>query len=71
MEAGMSDERLVELESRLAYQEDTLQVLNGVVTRQQKQIEQLEAACRTLLERLSKTSEVHRGTADEEVPPHY
>lgn len=65
-------QRIEELETRLAYQEELLQVLNDVVTRQQKQIEQLEASCRQLAERLrAPEGGVFRGTPADEVPPHY
>ncbi len=68
----MDESRLIELETKLAYLEETLQVLNQVVARQQKQIDQLEARCRELLERARNSSEtVFRGTAADEVPPHY
>lgn len=68
----MDEARLIELETKLAYLEDTLQVLNQVVARQQRQIDQLEATCRELLERARNASEtVFRGTPADEVPPHY
>ena len=65
------EERLIEIETRLAYQEATLQVLNDVVARQQKQIEQLDALCRQLLERYAQTNGAARGPAVDEIPPHY
>lgn len=65
------EERLVELETRLAYQEATLQVLNEVVTRQQKQIDQLDSLCRQLLDRVAAAGGAARGTAVDEIPPHY
>ena len=65
------EERLVELETRLAYQEATLQVLNEVVTRQQKQIDQLDSLCRQLLERVGPAGGAVRGTSIDEIPPHY
>lgn len=65
------EERLVELETRLAYQEATLQVLNEVVTRQQKQIDQLDSLCRQLLDRVAAACGAARGTAVDEIPPHY
>ena len=65
------EERLVELETRLAYQEATLQVLNEVVTRQQKQIEQLDVLCRQLLDRVVHADGAARGSAADEIPPHY
>ena len=68
----MDEARLIELETKLAYLEETLQVLNQVVARQQKQIDTLEALCRELAERARSSSEgVFRGTAADEVPPHY
>jgi SlyX protein len=65
------EERLVELETRLAYQEATLQVLNEVITRQQKQIDQLDSLCRQLLERVGSASGAARGSNVDEIPPHY
>jgi SlyX protein len=71
--AVMNESRLIELETKLAYLEETLQVLNQVVARQQKQIDLLEAQCRELRERARNASEegVFRGTPADEVPPHY
>ena len=37
----MNDDRLVEVETKLAYQEDTIQQLNEVICRQQDQIDAL------------------------------
>ena len=65
----MLETRLTEVETKLAYQEHTVQVLDEVVTRQQKQIEQLQLLCRQLLERVQSTAEpggtntVRRGSA--------
>lgn len=69
----MSEARLIELETRLAYQDETLRVLNEVVVRQQLQIDRLEATCRQLLERLKRLpqAEGRANSAAEEVPPHY
>ena len=68
----MDEQRLIELETRLAYQEHTLQVLSEEVARQQKLIEQLQALCRELAERARNSGDgVFRGTPADEVPPHY
>lgn len=68
----MDENRLIDLETRIAFQEETLRVLNEVVTRQQRQIELLENTCRQLAERVSRMGiDVFRGTAADEVPPHY
>ena len=48
----MSEERITEIETKLAYQEDTIQALNNVVCKQQDQLDQLQLACETLIERL-------------------
>lgn len=67
------ERRLIELETRFAYQEETLRMLNEVVTAQQTQIERLSAVCRQLVER-ARAGEAGggiKGTAAEEVPPHY
>jgi SlyX protein len=66
----MVQDRIVELETRIAYQEHTLETLGDEVARQQKRIEQLEAAVRQLVERSAQT-ETFRGTAADERPPHY
>ena len=44
----MSEERLTELEIKLAYQEDLLQTLNTIVSEQQQKIEQLDASSKLL-----------------------
>ena len=48
----MSEERLVEIESKLAHQEHLLFELNEVITKQQENIMQLEELCDSLVERL-------------------
>lgn len=68
----MSDDRLIELEIKAAYQEDLLQELNRIVSQQQSQIGRLEATCRLLNERINSLS-LESGTSEniDEVPPHY
>lgn len=68
----MNENRLIEIESKLAYQEDTLQQLNTVISDQQKQIDQLERLCKMMVERLKELSEAqkHDGHSIER-PPHY
>ncbi|MDO9423601.1 MAG: SlyX family protein [Methylobacter sp.] len=68
----MSDDRIIELEIKAAYQEDLLQELNNIVAQQQQQIDRLEATCGMLNERIkSLSSESGGGESVEEVPPHY
>jgi len=66
------EERLIELEMKFAYQEDSLQTLSAEVLRQSREIERLELRCKQLNDRLSDAGEgIYRGTAREEIPPHY
>ena len=68
----MSEERLIELESRLAHQDQTIFELNDVVTDQQSRIMQLERLCQSLAERLASLAESSQaGSSDDERPPHY
>ncbi|MGQ0530261.1 MAG: SlyX family protein [Panacagrimonas sp.] len=68
----MNEPRLDELESRFAYADEALRVLSDTVARQQKQIDYLELLCRQLLERAkAQGNEVFKGTAADEIPPHY
>ncbi len=67
------ENRLIELESRLAFQDDLIENLNEAVIRQQQQIERLELISKTLAERLRGLSD-SAGADDgpgHEVPPHY
>ncbi|MCF6224832.1 MAG: SlyX family protein [Xanthomonadales bacterium] len=67
------EHRLIELESRLAFQDDLIENLNEAVIRQQQQIERLELISKTLAERLRGLSD-SAGADDgqgHEVPPHY
>lgn len=63
---------IVELETRLAFQEHTLQSLNDVVTRQQQQIEALVREVNALKDRLRAAAPSPVGPLeDEKPPPHY
>ena len=64
--------QIVELETRLAFQEHTLQALNDVVTRQQQQIDALVREVQTLKDRLRAAAPSPVGPLeDEKPPPHY
>lgn len=70
--AGMNEERFIDLETRLSYQDETLRSLSDTVARQQKQLDQQENLCRQLLERLKSQPEpAFRSNPADEVPPHY
>jgi SlyX protein len=66
------DDRIISIETKLAYQEDTIQALNDVVCQQDKRIEQLESTCRILIDQLSASDDPSASdNPQDEVPPHY
>ncbi len=69
----MTELRFIELETRIAYQDDTLRVLNEVVTRQQEQIDRLLAVTRQLQERVKSLpqDDGQKGSLADDIPPHY
>lgn len=66
------NERLTDLESRLAFQEHTLEELNQVVIEQQRQLAVLAERLRNLEERVRAIQPSQIATeAEETPPPHY
>ncbi|WP_293368036.1 SlyX family protein [Nevskia sp.] len=64
--------RVDELESRLAWADDTLATLGAEIARQQRVIDALEVKLRALTDRIATADEpVFRGTARDEIPPHW
>lgn len=68
----MSEDRLVDIEVKLAHQDQLLFDLNDVVTRQQAKIMRLEELCNSLVVRVRSIGEdlPDEGEQDER-PPHY
>jgi SlyX protein len=67
-------ERLTEIEIKLARQEDLLDVLNQTVYRQQEKLDKLEALCAALARRLrdmSDAGDAGDAAPGDEKPPHY
>ena len=67
-------ERLEDLESRLAFQDDLLEQLNDVVARQDKRMVDLQSRIMKLEQRIQDLAESASATGGEgghEVPPHY
>ena len=68
------DDELIELQTRLAFQEDTINQLNQVVTQQDADIIQLQQQLRLLAKRVDELS-YQAGAAGQEIvserPPHY
>ncbi len=72
----MSDfqDQLIELQTRVAYQEDTLLQLNDVIARQDAELIQLRQQLRLIAQRLDELSRnPAQGDTDlaDERPPHY
>lgn len=65
------EERIADLESRLAFQDDTLQALNDEVVRQQRDIERLQLLVSALSQRQDELQTQIGSEGDEEAPPHY
>ncbi|HOB93753.1 MAG TPA: SlyX family protein [Aquabacterium sp.] len=66
------DQRLTDLEIKVSFQEDTLDQLNAVVVRQQRQIDALLRELADLRDRVpdADTPRTFRSLRDE-LPPHY
>lgn len=71
---GMQD-RLIELESKFSFQEDSLQELNEVLIKQQRQLDEMRQLVESLRERIA---DLEAGGGDggapapgSERPPHY
>ncbi|MEJ2179271.1 MAG: SlyX family protein [Gammaproteobacteria bacterium] len=66
------EERINELESRLAFQDDTIQKLNDVIVEQQQQIDQLSIQMSELKEQIQSLVPVLVADEAQEIPPpHY
>ena len=68
----MSEERFIDLETRLSHQDQLLLELNDVVTAQQAKLMQLEDLCRALIDRVKAAGDgATDGDPADEIPPHY
>lgn len=68
----MIEDRLVNIETKIAFQEDMIDELNKVVYQQQQKLNQLEALCKSLARQIQSQDEAgNAGNLDNEPPPHY
>jgi SlyX protein len=68
----MIEERLVDIETKIAFQEDLIEELNKVVYQQQQKLNQLEAICTSLARHLQSLAEAGgESKSVNERPPHY
>ena len=65
----MEEQRLINIETKLAYQEKFIKELNDIICDQQKEIDRLGLICRNLIE---QNKELAKSNAPaNEKPPHY
>ena len=65
-----AEDRLVVIETKIAFTEDLVHSLNDTVIAQQQRLEELEQRYQNLLDRMSALSPPTQDTIDEP-PPHY
>lgn len=65
------DQRLIDLETRIAFQEDSIQALSDEIYRQQKELDRLQQLCSIMLQRLQDVSAGGPTGPVDEKPPHY
>ncbi|MCH7418511.1 SlyX family protein [Pseudomonas mosselii] len=63
--------RMVELETRQAFQDDSLQALNDVIVEQSRVIERLQLQMAELIKRYEEMAGQQGGGEEEAPPPHY
>ncbi len=64
------EQRITDLEARLAFQDDTIQTLSDVLFAQQRAVERLQAQL-GMLARRQEEMQGRIGGEDEAPPPHY
>ncbi len=68
----MTEQRIVEIETKLAFQEETIKELSSVIYEQQKEIAALRGVCDQLRSMMQSFSDGENGPDPrEERPPHY
>ena len=66
------ENRIIDLESKLAFQDETINDLNEVITDQQQQLDQLREEIRLLNLRISSVAENSSVSEEKDPPPpHY
>ena len=75
MTAKLSDleKRLVELESRIVFQDDLIESLNEVIARHDREISTMTGQLKALFSRMSDLADTAApgASAEDEIPPHY
>ncbi|HEX7971302.1 MAG TPA: SlyX family protein [Thiobacillus sp.] len=67
----MMEDRLTELEAKLAFAEDLIETLNQAVIRQQGQLDSMQQQIRLLHQRMQDMQPDEARSPRDEIPPHY
>ncbi|MBL7544560.1 MAG: SlyX family protein [Bdellovibrionaceae bacterium] len=67
----MTEQRLIEMETKFLYQEDTIEQLNQVICKQQEQIQNLQKSFDLIAKNLKFLLENSEEIRGHEKPPHY
>ncbi|MDG1864591.1 MAG: SlyX family protein [Woeseiaceae bacterium] len=69
---NMQDDRLIDIETKLSYQESLLDQLNSIIIKQQAELDVLKRSLKNLQERISLLNEASSENNNiNELPPHY
>ncbi len=63
--------RIVELETQVAFQEDTIEQLSKVISKQQRQLDRLQQEIILIKKRIEEQQPSVTAVTTEERPPHY
>ena len=67
----MDEQRLIEIETRIAWQDDALRQLSDALANQQRDIERLQRLCQAMQAQLAAVGDGARALPADEPPPHY
>ncbi|MFJ4144326.1 SlyX family protein [Pseudomonas sp. NPDC089734] len=65
------EERVMELESRLAFQDDTIQALNDVLVTHRRELDRMQLQVAAMLKRQEELGNQFEMFAEDVPPPHY
>lgn len=69
---NMQDDRLIDIETKLSYQESLLDQLNSIIIKQQAELDVLKRSLKNLQERIALLNEASSENNNiNELPPHY
>ncbi|MBE1286317.1 SlyX family protein [Alteromonas sp. LMIT006] len=66
------EQKIIDLETQLAFQEDTIEALNQALASQQKQLDDVQFKLKHVLDKVKSMEPSNIASASEETPPpHY